>query len=268
MKLGLGLSLSGQRGASAGGPPARTAADVLAETVAWWEADHVSNVAVSGAFSQLTDLSGNGNHLVQATSTLRPARVEAGGEVYADFNGVDDVMTCATPTAALMNNFNAGGTGIQVVHPENAGGGGFGRVWEKNNTAAENCFYTSPSVGFMEMWMNFNYTTTGIFFDATTRLVAQNADGIQDFHVDKSLLDEDDLIVRHNGAAMPAAKTAPAGTPTDMSAGTFLMGNSPAGTRGLSGRIYALAFWDTELSDADRALVVEAWATKYGVTLA
>lgn len=48
----------------------------------------------------VTDLSGNGKHLIQATSGKRPAYVESAGISYLDFDGIDDQLSVALDLSA------------------------------------------------------------------------------------------------------------------------------------------------------------------------
>ena len=81
-------------GGYAGGAWAMTAANLRqssAGTGAVVNGDPVGYVA---------DLSGNGKHLVQATSGKRPTYVESGGVCYLDFDGVDDTMAVSLDFSA------------------------------------------------------------------------------------------------------------------------------------------------------------------------
>lgn len=48
--------------------------------------------AVGQPVGRLNDLSGNGNHLLQATAGFRPLLQQSGSLYYLDFDGVDDVL--------------------------------------------------------------------------------------------------------------------------------------------------------------------------------
>src|SRR5690606_22323592 len=53
--------------------------------------------AVGDPVGCLVDLSGNGNHLVQATSTARPVlRLDGAGKHYLEFDGVDDELSAGS----------------------------------------------------------------------------------------------------------------------------------------------------------------------------
>lgn len=70
----------------------------LANLAAWYDVSQAAGVTTgTGGISSLNDLSGNGRHLTQATSTKRPALTAAGqnGLNVATFDGVDDFMTVA-----------------------------------------------------------------------------------------------------------------------------------------------------------------------------
>jgi hypothetical protein len=81
MRLGFGLRMGQGRGA--GYTPANDSNALLV-----YEADSPQNTTVSGAFSQLTDLSGHGRHATQATAASRPTLTSG----MAVFDGVNDTM--------------------------------------------------------------------------------------------------------------------------------------------------------------------------------
>jgi hypothetical protein len=77
-------------------PPQKiTTASLRGLWVPNWESGQVANAGCS----QLTDWSGNGFHLTQATGSLQPLFKQDTtykGKWYIKFDGVDDLMTCAS----------------------------------------------------------------------------------------------------------------------------------------------------------------------------
>lgn len=76
----------------AGGAWAMTAANLFQLSTG-------STAVVNGdPVGYVADLSGNGKHLLQATSGKRPTYVESGGVAYLDFDGIDDAMASSSLT--------------------------------------------------------------------------------------------------------------------------------------------------------------------------
>lgn len=96
----------------------------LANLAGWYDVSQAAGVTTgTGGISSLNDLSGNGRHLTQATSTKRPALTAAGqnGLDVATFDGVDDMMSVAyvrsqpyTIAIAFKVRANAAGSSVFV----------------------------------------------------------------------------------------------------------------------------------------------------------
>lgn len=96
----------------------------LANLAGWYDVSQAAGVTTgTGGISSLNDLSGNGRHLTQATSTKRPALTAAGqnGLNVATFDGVDDMMSVAyvrsqpyTIAIAFKVRANAAGSSVFV----------------------------------------------------------------------------------------------------------------------------------------------------------
>jgi hypothetical protein len=95
----------------------------LANLAGWYDVSQPAGVTTgTGGISSLNDLSGNGRHLAQGTSTKRPALTAAGqnGLDVATFDGVDDFMSVAwvrsSPyTIALALKVRANSAGSSVI---------------------------------------------------------------------------------------------------------------------------------------------------------
>lgn len=57
--------------------------------------------SVGDSVARMNDLSGNGNHALQATAASRPILRESGGHYYLDFDGTDDFMS--VPAFSIIN---------------------------------------------------------------------------------------------------------------------------------------------------------------------
>lgn len=275
MKLGLGLGLTSSRRTGEGGPPPDPGLVVLAQSEGWWEADAPANVLGDGdtTFAQLTDLSGNGNHLVQATSANRPLVGSGAGLTWAEFDGSNDVLSCAG-TDALMNNLNAGGTIMFVFRPDTAGEGGLGRVFSKATSGGtEKEVYWNEALG-ADMRLSFvhGWDTSNGRYDLSSFVT----NGLTNRHVISSRLNktggDGGLRVSVNGSDFNTSSGLTingneAGAITSFTGGTLHLGNNPTGSRSFDGGIYAVAFWGFELSDVQKNAVRDYWATKYSIVI-
>lgn len=237
---------------------------VLATAVAWWEADHASNTHAGGFFSQLADLSGNGNHLVQATGANQPARLDASGIISAEFDATDDAMDIASPTAALMNNFDTGGTCVFILLSDTTGEAGFGRIFDKNGGD------TLINWNAIRYVLQTDHATTDGQLQTTTQ-VAMDVKRLVAYRYNKAVGTSGAIHDIGNskftvGSGL-TVNIASSGAAADGSGFAFTLGNRTARDRTFDGGIYAGAFFDTELSDTDLGYIKTYWATKFGVTL-
>jgi hypothetical protein len=256
-----------------------TALAVLANAVAWYEPRDASNVKADGntTFSQLTDLSGNGNHLLQGTAANRPTVAAGGGLTWADFDGSDDFMLTSGATASLMNNANAGGTVIIIYHADAAPA--FDRIWAKVDSGGsftdENMVNEEVGAGDLNFSWGWVFTGTSRRFDSNPDFASwAGVRRLLGYRADKSdsgaggavcTVDGDDLtsgsgVVNINGGGF-------SGTPEDLSGGELRLSGIPGFSRNLDGGVYALAFWDTILSNTDFNAVRDYFATEFGVAL-
>lgn len=126
MRLGMGLGLGTLAGASGGGP---FTPGSLPNLVTWVRSDTV----VGSPVSQWTDLSGNGNHIVQATLAKRPA-INASD---AQYNGLPSLAFDGTTTAmATVGNITLGAYTVWMVCRVTTT---VGYLW-KRPTAVDYCY--------------------------------------------------------------------------------------------------------------------------------
>lgn len=252
---------------------------VLATAEAWWAADDGSNTTTSGNMETLVDKSGNGNDLTQATAGNRPSVATDGdGNTYMDFDGTDDVLECTSPTAALMNNFDTGGTYVGVYDPDNAGENGSGRLWSKNSSFET--FLVANGTGGVETRVRFDFATTDLEAATYENGTTDHGSGqkfIFTVRFDKSNGLISNLRMSINGVAMTSSGTGvngmqqtlgpAAGASSDLSGNTFSYSNRSATDRSFDGKRYEDAIWDSDLSDSDLDDVVSYLASKYNITL-
>lgn len=117
-----------QRSAGGGGsPPAFDPASLFGGGIqgGWWDISDLSSlfqnsdgtgaVAVGDPVGYVTDKSGNGRHMIQATAAARPVlRQDGGSFYYLEYDGVDDTLD--VPGSTSMFNFLHDGTGGSIYH--------------------------------------------------------------------------------------------------------------------------------------------------------
>lgn len=124
-----GQSLALTRGGAAGFTPASLFA--AGAGGAWYDWSDLSTlfqdaartvpVTASGqTVGGVTDKSGFGFHLSQATAAARPVYIESGGQRYLAFDGVDDTLASASPALQGLPYYIA--TGIDRTSVSTAGG--------------------------------------------------------------------------------------------------------------------------------------------------
>jgi hypothetical protein len=72
---------------------------------------------VNGPVGRISDKSGNGNHLIQATAAARPIYRQGSGLSWLESDGVDDTLQCA---AVNLSGFGHLGLAIAVSNPSAA----------------------------------------------------------------------------------------------------------------------------------------------------
>lgn len=96
---------------------------ILTNIISYYDFSNASSITlVSGAVSQINDLSGNGRHLTQTTAANRPtiATADQNGLDTGVFDGSNDYLNCAafslsTTAASIYAVFKYGGTADKVL---------------------------------------------------------------------------------------------------------------------------------------------------------
>lgn len=105
MRIGLGLGLT-RRGGGAFTPASLFASS---ESGAWYDPSDLATLwqdtagttpaVVNSTVARMDDKSGNGFHMLQATAASQPTLRQSGSTYYLEFDGVADIMRCATAPA-------------------------------------------------------------------------------------------------------------------------------------------------------------------------
>jgi hypothetical protein len=154
----------------------------LANLAAWYDVSQAAGVTTgTGGISSLNDLSGNGRHLTQATSTKRPALTTAGqnGLDVATFDGVDDFLSVTwtrsqpfSVFAALKVRANAGGSSTLIGFNTWAGSG----CYLYMSTGLRTLTYLwcgSASIGPIDM-SSGNFAAVGIVANGASSVILRN----------------------------------------------------------------------------------------------
>lgn len=250
-----------------GGDPAL---DILANAVGWWEPRDASNIHDGSNFSQLTDLSGNGNHLVQATGAQQPARLDSGGLISAVLTGGSAMnMRTAAATAALMNNFNSGGTMLAVVNPTSSTS--FRRVWAKTPNDFEYLVLETTTTNPTWNW-SFEFDTSHGRRRQNKDFIPVGQETLIEARVDKLDNSISDLVAGVDGVPLTLADGlsnfgSEDGEETDLTGENFILGNNNGNSNAFDGGVLALVFLNTFLSDPDMNIVRSYLASEFEVTL-
>lgn len=273
-------------GASPGGYQAAlvNGFDLFLTAEGWWSADHSANLITSNAVETLADRTANSNHAAQSTAGRRPTLTLASGLYSMEFDGAepstgDDVLTVASPTATLANNFATGGTTAQAYRHDGVGESSAGRVWNKD-AGSENYFTAGGSgVGGIDSRIQFDYATSVLQLASRENGTQDPVAGdklVTDVRYSKAAAVATDAVFGMNGVDMTTGGSGSAGLHTvlansgaavDPSNGSFSIGNNSAGTRTFDGGIYELALWDSKLSDANTGRLRTHLGRKYDVTI-
>ena len=252
-----------------GGPPAgvRNGLAVLGEAQVWWAVDDVGNTITSGNVETLANKGVAGTvDATQATATKRPAETDTSGIISAEYDGSDDSLV-ATSGQFPANIMEGGGTMVFVARPDTDGGASFGRLFEKGDDAI---WLDVDAGGAMRVNYRVDMNTGNPIIVSGVDAWTNGSRGILDIRCDvDTIAAASDVKMFLNGADIENGNQGSFGTAhTDESGSAFWLGNREDEARCLDGGIYEAAFWNTELSDSDMALVRTHLADKYSVTLA
>ena len=172
-----------------------TPASLGGNLLGWWDASRAETITlVSNAVSQWSDLSGKGNHLVQATASKRPAYGSFAGRPSVILDGTDDTLLTSLVTPPNVAIFSVYG------YPNNNSSPPF--VWSRNDG--------NTSSAVQELHLSSNGTIRAI--NRNTGPYADTPTGTpQSFYDDCTLggaygeLNNDVLRAHLNGLAVQSA---------------------------------------------------------------
>jgi hypothetical protein len=210
----------------------------------WQTTTQTTRAEVDGPVGRIEDKSGNGNHLLQASTGARPTLREADGRYWLEFDGVDDFLAVTLASS--------------ITQPWERISGLRQLSWAAN----ERIFSGTTSTGDL---YQFSGTPGLALYDGGSAPVTPNND----------LAVGDDGVVSeiHDGA--DSTLTIDNGTPTTPGAaiGTTTVAGVNVGRRGASANLWANFRWygslmiGRELLAEERALVRQIMAEAAGVTL-
>jgi hypothetical protein len=225
---------------------------------------------IGTGFASLGDLSGNGNHAVQATGGLQPLRttmVAATGEKGADFNGTTQLVQIAA-AAALESFFATGGVLAFIVNADTIGETA-GRIVTANTAWEMIC----NSDGTTTCGLRFSHSwTSGVVTWAT----ANDAITYGQTHVVtlqySGASGSNDPVIRVDGAPIAVVEggggAPPTGTPATGSGINWFVGARSGGTFAFDGRALPLIGYKGALSGTDLGRLEAYLANRLQVTLA
>lgn len=233
----------------------------------WLKADTDNLTLVSTAISQVLDASGHGNDSnVQATGTKRPTFDATGNNGFGqmDFDQ-GDILTI--PASTTVNNiFATGATVYAVIQPDDHGGGGFGRIFDKavsNNGAM--VFFSGTTEAKLSTQMLQGFTIGDGQWDTATPALSIKRSQTVRVALDASSTANNPTMTVDGAAFGINESSSPSGVADDDSALDFIFGNRAAEDRGYDGKISELVIVNG-VSSAAEALAIEViLADKYGM---
>jgi len=257
--LGVGLAFTPARlfiGGGAGG---------------WWDPSDLSTMfkdtagtqpvtADGDAVARINDKSGNGNHLVQATTANCPTFRKVGAICYLDFDGTDDCLSLASANLAIVGDLT-----LSASAYKNAGGSYGGLLTCQTNAGTVNPYefrFSNHATVAQPELIAANATTAESTMAGGPGNVGPLAAALV-ASMRRSVASSVELSV--NKSRVSYASTM---TPTADASSTFTMGNRH-GDLGipLAGRIYGAVAIAGRLSDANLGNL-ETWlGAKAGLSI-
>ncbi len=247
-----GLVLGGGQGGNvplqiAGGP------------AAYYDASVPTTISIDTGVDQWTDLSGNGNHVVQATTGLQPSYTAGGVE----FDGVDDVLIA--PAATSMENlWSGGGYCLFVVRPDSDGEADQGRIFDIDGTT--DFFCESEAGGFIRFRMTVTFSGTNAGFRSTVSIPV-GATSINEVSYDADNV-ANVPSWRFNGAVLAnSVVTTPTGAVTSDAGNALNIGNNVISSRTLDGGLFAFAMYTSIPTATEQTALRQFFSRKFGIAI-
>lgn len=181
------------------------------------------------------DSSGNSNYGTSTSITYSLANGKLGQG--AGFNGTTSKIVVAD-AASIQDIFAAGGTFMAWINPTTTGGGGFGRIAEKDETGNDGwlLYVTDSSGGFCKLEFQKRFSTTNGLWTTSTRPIE-----LTKWHhvvvTYSSAATTNDPIFYVNGAPVAISETTtPVGSASSDASNPLVIGNRNSdNARGMNG---------------------------------
>ncbi len=252
MGSSLGLAIP----TSAGG--GNVALSIAGGPAVYYDASVPTTISIDTGVDAWTDLSGNGNHIVNTTDAEQPTY--ANGVV--SFDGTDDVLTA--PGAASLTDIMAGGGYIIFVSKLPAGAVNAPFIDKALGTGGWRLTTTSTSgVGALVDLRTGHATTDGRWI-SDTRIMSKSAYSIIEVYHDTDDVANNPTMTNNGVADTVTENTTPVGSPTSDSSGNLDVGGNP-GSGHQEIDMKALAIYRTIPTATERASLRQDFGRKYGV---
>ena len=195
---------------------------------------------------KMLDKSGNGNHVLQATSTMRPIYTTGGALAWLAFDGIDDFMRSAVLGAAL----SAPNTVALAAKVDTLA----------TTKAANNYFVSGGAVNNNAISQNSANDTVFLYTGTTTPAVTA-ALTIAAPYVLNALFNSTSSLMRLSGAASATVD------PGSASMDTITLASNPGGAQALTGRIYGVFIKNAALTAPQNASIETYLGAKAGLVL-
>ena len=240
---------------------------LLTGTQLWLDASDSDTITeVGGAVSQWDDKSGKGNDATQGTGANQPTVNTAAqnGRDTITWDGINDVLQI-TAAASINNIYASGGTTFTVHIPTSTGGGGFGRIVDKDAGSGNTLFLHAESGGMCEPRFIQSFDTTEGDWSTTVKSITIGSANLTTLVYDASSTSNNPTFKTNGSADTTAETSAPVGSSDDDSANALNIGNRGALDRGYDGDIAEVISYDRTLTATEITNVENYLTAKWGI---
>lgn len=236
--MGLGLSIGLDTNGSQFGPSS------LSGLAAWYRGDTITTSG--GAVTQWDDKSGNGKHLVQATSGKRPTLTASGigNQPSVVFDGSDDTLECASMTVASGSPFTVLFVGNSATQANRVFLDSFNAVGARLaiycQTSSQISLYGSAGFGVNGTDMSSSHVVAAVINGASSKLSV-------------------------DGAAPTTGDVGTAGLASGLRVG---IDQDQTAGRSVSGQIAEIVLYSRALTTTEVTQVARYLGARYGITVA
>jgi len=237
----------------------------LAGLVLWLDAFDIGTIIeFGGLVFAWNDKSGNANNATQLTTSLQPVTNAntINGKNVITYDGVDDVLDILA-NSSIDDLFSGGGSVFSVVNPLTAGGGNFGRIFDKGGETRN--FIRDPSGGKVKYSHTSEFSTLQGSFETVTEEITLGVGNILSMLYDNSQVSNTPEFRINRSLIATSTTIIPIGTASSDAANDLMIGNDAGSTRTWGGYFGEIIMYDRILT-ADEITALEGYLSeKWGI---